>query len=57
MSSKLKNDQQFSLKISKGIDPYEYTTEYNKLNDLRLPSQEIFFLFVNGPHKLVIDST
>jgi len=42
-SEHFKDDEQFLLMTEKGIYPYDYITDFNKLNERRLPSRKEFF--------------
>ena len=42
-SSHFTADEQFSLMTEKGIYPYDYITNYDKFNDIRLPNKKDFY--------------
>jgi hypothetical protein len=46
-SEHYKNDDEFVLMTEKGIYPYEYITDYSKLNDKELPPIESFYSRLN----------
>ena len=50
VSEHYKNDEQFLLMISKGVYPYEYINNYDKLNDKQLPPIEKFYSRLSNEH-------
>ena len=43
ISKQFTNDEQFELMIKKGIYPYDYIDNYNRLYETKLPSKESFY--------------
>ena len=43
-SDHFKDDEQFLLMIKKGIFPYDYIDDYERLNENKLPTKDNFFL-------------
>ena len=41
--------------ISKGVYPYEYIAQYEKLNETQLPPQELFYSSLNNSYCSDID--
>jgi hypothetical protein len=46
-SEYFKNDDDFMMMIQKGIYPYDYISDFDKLNDKQLPTQEQFYSKLN----------
>ena len=49
-SMQFSDDEQFKLMTSKGVYPYEYIDNYNKLNETQLPPKEAFYSSLNNSH-------
>ena len=49
-SKQFSDDEQFKLMTSKGVYPYEYIDNYNKLHETQLPEQNKFYSSLNNSH-------
>ena len=47
-SKQFSDDKQFQLMTSKGVYPYEYIDNYNKLHETQLPEQNKFYSSLNN---------
>ena len=54
-SKQFKNDEQFKLMCFKGIYPYEYINNYEKLLETQLPPKEAFYSSLNNSHCSIED--
>ena len=49
-SKQFKDDEQFKLMCSKGIYPYGYINNYEKLLETQLPPKKAFYSSLNNSH-------
>ena len=49
------NDEQFQLMTSKGVYPFEYIDNYNKLHEIQLSEQNKFYSSLNNSHCSIED--
>ena len=47
-SKQFSDDEQFKLMTSKGVYPFEYIDNYNKLHEIQLPEQNKFYSSLNN---------